>query len=876
MKGLRFVAHRIGIRLVVSLALSSMAPMAMAQPLSIGSYQKVREVRVTRTIYEYVYRAALANNGTAIDGANATATSRSSATTIVEGALSFDALSGGAAATSIDTFAFRHDRAVPFNFANIVWDVQPLPPSPPGSFELLLPAASISTFAASQFILVVQVQRGSGFVGSIEIGLSSPPAGVSAQALTLSAGATRASLLVTVSAGMSPGVVPLTIEAATDSVAHSAQITLTVAPPQPRAQDLIRQALASGAIDLPTSLLYRAYALTSDPRLPASMRGSGSDLEDSGLFHEIRNAIPTLPEPVRTQLLPFTLRPTDPEGWYRKMIVALGLDNGAASAARATAISTAADGSAPELAEHCGQSTDGWISRRSELFGFRVWAWCAPDSSADTGPEDDIARTIDVMETAWPFEVGIMDKQPAADDAPIDPATGRVETDLDVYVLFPAALLERRGQAQETLSAQQVNGWVSPVGTDAGYIVLHSAVVQSRQLRITGPHELFHVLQNAYNSQLFVQPLPGFGGIVDSVTAPWWYIEASATWAATHVARRAGWPERSDEYLRFGGLAQVSGATEADATFQARGSLVSLNTPGGLRPYAAFIWPYFMEQVTDFTRPGEAVWNQVVGLTTTTEADAALDRALSFEEHFRTFAMRGYNDALLPGDALPAAERFVGLDPGDAGFSFSDGVPPLIEVVGLGAGIDRSISIKTAGLAAKYLSFTVADEGVLRVDIDLAAIDDEEVLDADAFVKIAGRDWKRERLDGVRRRTFCMNHPEEKLEEYILIVSNHRVAPPLAVPSDVNLTVKTTGTACGLVGTVTFTGHATQRMLGQTTSEQKGSISVTGLEFELISNVGGKQVYRPVAGEVTWHSSWFSASLNNNGTVADTCLACGI
>jgi len=73
------------------------------------------------------------------------------------------------------------------------------------------------------------------------------------------------------------------------------------------AQVLIAAALKAGRIDYGTALLYRAYALFADDRLPADLWGSGSEGEDQSLF--IQAADPALPANVQAQLRPFLLRP---------------------------------------------------------------------------------------------------------------------------------------------------------------------------------------------------------------------------------------------------------------------------------------------------------------------------------------------------------------------------------------------------------------------------------------------------------------------------------------------------------------------------------------------------------------------------------------
>jgi hypothetical protein len=94
-------------------------------PPSIGGYQLQSEVRVTRTISQFTYTARLASGGAALAGATGRATSLSTHTVLVDDALTFGPAGAGASVVSSDSFSFRHDRAVPFDWANIRWTITP-------------------------------------------------------------------------------------------------------------------------------------------------------------------------------------------------------------------------------------------------------------------------------------------------------------------------------------------------------------------------------------------------------------------------------------------------------------------------------------------------------------------------------------------------------------------------------------------------------------------------------------------------------------------------------------------------------------------------------------------------------------------------------
>ncbi len=92
--------------------------------LTIGNYAKISERRITRTVYEYTYRADVTNSGAAVLNVAATATSTSPYTTIIDNTLSFGDVPAGATVSSSDTFSFRHDRSYAFSWSNLSWNIQ--------------------------------------------------------------------------------------------------------------------------------------------------------------------------------------------------------------------------------------------------------------------------------------------------------------------------------------------------------------------------------------------------------------------------------------------------------------------------------------------------------------------------------------------------------------------------------------------------------------------------------------------------------------------------------------------------------------------------------------------------------------------------------
>jgi hypothetical protein len=105
-------------------ALSPLSGRATVSDLTVSTYTLVSSKRVTRTEFEYIYRANVTNSG-AVDmlGVTATLTSKSVKTAVVDGSVTFGDVPAGKTVTSSDTFTIRQDRSVPFNPADLVWQI---------------------------------------------------------------------------------------------------------------------------------------------------------------------------------------------------------------------------------------------------------------------------------------------------------------------------------------------------------------------------------------------------------------------------------------------------------------------------------------------------------------------------------------------------------------------------------------------------------------------------------------------------------------------------------------------------------------------------------------------------------------------------------
>ncbi len=84
---------------------------------------KVSETRVSRTVYDYVYKVQVQNGPVAMQNVQARLTAVGAGSSIVDGEVEVGKLDENATATPADTITIRHDRAVSFDAAGLSWAV---------------------------------------------------------------------------------------------------------------------------------------------------------------------------------------------------------------------------------------------------------------------------------------------------------------------------------------------------------------------------------------------------------------------------------------------------------------------------------------------------------------------------------------------------------------------------------------------------------------------------------------------------------------------------------------------------------------------------------------------------------------------------------
>lgn len=120
---------------VLPLLLAS--PLALVAPicpssspdLVVHGYVLERNVRLSRTLSEYTYGAAVRNQGDPARHVRARLTTTAPGLTVLDGRLGFGDVATATARSACDTFTVRHDRNFAFDESAFVWNVEAAPPN---------------------------------------------------------------------------------------------------------------------------------------------------------------------------------------------------------------------------------------------------------------------------------------------------------------------------------------------------------------------------------------------------------------------------------------------------------------------------------------------------------------------------------------------------------------------------------------------------------------------------------------------------------------------------------------------------------------------------------------------------------------------------
>ncbi len=702
-------------------------------------------------------------------------------------------------------------------------------PPPATGFSVSVVPATLTVGQGQSAVIEVNVQRAAGFTEAVNVTLSQPPAGVTADVLVLPASTARGALPIRLGTELAPGTtLRLDFVASAAGVSHGGSSTLTVAAPQPEAQTAIAAALRNGTIDAPTALLYRAYALLGDRRLPEAYRGAGSAEEDNALFDEIRTRLASLPAAAQDALRPFIVRPADPRSVWNAM-AALGLARAQAQREKRAALP------ATNCATAAARGT--WISKRSDSHPVRVWAQCHGEAGFDTESVSVMDRTLVVLDRVYGPMTGVM-------GAPLLDLEGGDEA-IDLYIVDDGSYVYRQegNFRPKGLGTTYWADALTPAGKGrSAFVTLPRSLLYTSRFHNTVIHEFFHVLQKAHNAEYSPRAQAGNPNEGENH----WFVEASAAWASAHFDRTlAPWPDGRGAY------------EDAHRRFKQYflPSFDALNAIGSPHDYSAYIWPYFVEQETGGTAFMTNIWVGLEAVSGFEAADQAIDRVYPFAANFKRFALRNLNKPLTPGDPLPREKRYVALD--EAQF-VDDGKPPPIDESTLTANSEFSRDLDVKNLAARYLLLTVSQAGTAtrKVTVDTSALKPADGRVVQALVKTTDG-WLAQPIDiDSDKLVFCFDKGPTtasvrgSFTEILLIVSNHALTSAGNIAGALKLLP--TSTPCGEVweGTIDQVIRFESALSTSTLTSHANVV----LEFDDTADAqAGEVPYRLKSGTWTWN-----------------------
>jgi hypothetical protein len=537
------------------------------------------------------------------------------------------------------------------------------------------------------------------------------------------------------------------------------------------AQALIGEKLSTGEIDYETSLVYRAYALFDDPRLPSDLTGNGSVFEDNAFFGEVQYNWNNLSPETQKILTPYVVRPTDSQSIFYK-----SLAEGPRTLPNAEA--------APTYAQ--SDCSDNWFAKDSAQYPFKVWTHCTGDY------EQDLATAIEIIDDFWQREVELMGP-PVLD-------TGSAEQGgderIDIYFVDDEAdRVERRGGdyiSEQTLahagSDAPFNGRKS-----SGYVVARRPNIGDPELNMTMAHEFFHVLQDAHNYEIaFGFKGSPFNADFDTLTySEFWFVEATAMWVESFIYRNQIDPDvlqrSTHSYFVFGFQ-----GTDRSLQYSPRQGGVDFE-----HIYGAYIYFLFLEQEVGPQAIAQ-MWKDLENVSPD-DFDGTMqiiNDILPFEEHFREFTVRNLNLDLEPGD--PIDPSYIDLDR-----SFPEGTVPTFEnesksqnrlVPSPGGSEPLRFEDTISSLSAHYYRFDT-DADVTQVTFDLTGLAPSQAVDLDLVVKIRDKGWERRQLDPSKPITFCREIPEDNVARMYLVITNHDMNEATSVKG--SFTVTADDAPCG-------------------------------------------------------------------------------
>lgn len=490
-----------------------------------------------------------------------------------------------------------------------------------------------------------------------------------------------------------------------------------LAPPEPppASEQLIAEALHNGDISYEDSLLFRAYALIADPRLPGEYRSPIPDWDaGTSLFAEIDDNEDQLSQQLLADLAPFRVRPNEPESIFFD----------------------APEARVPQGADRA------WRTRLVPGTNARVWTLGA------VGAEETY---VDVVSTIWSSMLGLF-IYPNPDQSGVPNAVVNPDGAIDFYFVNPG--VDARFKDCELNPGSPACLFASDYGmarraptfsgnTSSGYLVVNKGMIagdplQDDNLIDTIAHELTHVSQYAY----------------DTGEASWLY-ESTATWVAYRIMKDLG---RVPQYAY----------DQAEHLYQNLDRPLDREDTTGMGDQDKYgSWLFFqhaaMEQGDQIV---SQVWDEAAAPGK--QGINAVDAVFPLEDNFDTFTVRNWNDEPVPKQYKDAPDN-----------TFPNKLHPEPDRdLTVSGEADYSLDLPIERLSARYYRY-VFSSAVRHIIVENNLVQTEGahvwlLKKIDGQWK-PPEDMENNPVDTFCRDSTLF---EENLEELIVIVSNSKITGP--------------------------------------------------------------------------------------------------
>ncbi len=124
--------------IILAISLQIQAQSVLAAPeLTIGNYQLVSSKRISRTVFEYTYKASISNTGIGAKSVVAKLNIKLPGVRVLDDSLEFGDVKAGATTSSKDSFLIRQDRQKALSVSSFLWEVNALyEPSDPQAINI--------------------------------------------------------------------------------------------------------------------------------------------------------------------------------------------------------------------------------------------------------------------------------------------------------------------------------------------------------------------------------------------------------------------------------------------------------------------------------------------------------------------------------------------------------------------------------------------------------------------------------------------------------------------------------------------------------------------------------------------------------------------